>query len=71
MDELVKQIMALTKAERLKLALQILLSIKEEDEQLLDWHQEDLETFQQLLSEERVTYRSEKDFWNEARRKIL
>ena len=71
MAELVKQIMALPKADRLKLALRILLSIQEEDEQLPAWHQKELDTFQQVLSEGKATYHNEKDFWNEARQRIL
>ncbi|MEM8897239.1 MAG: addiction module protein [Bacteroidota bacterium] len=70
MAELVKQIMALPKADRLKIAMQILLSIQEEDEHIPAWHQEELETFQQLLSEEKVTYHSESNFWEEARKRV-
>lgn len=70
MPELVEQILSLPKAERLKIAMQILLSIQEEEGNNPDWHLEELEKFQKDLSSGKIKYYSEKDFWAEARKRV-
>ena len=70
MPELVKQILSLPKADRLKIAMQILLSIHEEENSEPDWHLEELEKFQQELAKGNITYFSEKEFWAEARKRV-
>ena len=50
MPELVKQILSLSKAERLKIAMQILLSIHEEENHESDWHLAELNKFQEELA---------------------
>ena len=70
MPELVKQILSLPKADRLKIAMQILLSIHEEENSEPDWHLEELEKFQQELTKGNITYFSEKEFWAEARKRV-
>ena len=70
MPELVKQLLALPRAERLKIAMQILLSIHEEESSESDWHLEELEKFQEDLAKGKIKYLSEKEFWAEARKHV-
>lgn len=70
MPELVEQILSLPKSVRLKIAMQILLSIQEEESHSPDWHLEKLNKFQKELSKGKVKYYSEEDFWDEARKRV-
>lgn len=70
MAELVKQILSLPKAERLKIAMQILLSIQEEESAGDEWHLQKLDQFQAELKEGNVSYHSEEDFWKEAKKRV-
>ncbi len=70
MAELVEQILSLSKSERLKIAMQILLSIQEEESTDPDWHIAELENFQQALKKGNVEYYSEAEFWAEARKRV-
>ncbi|MEM6801910.1 MAG: addiction module protein [Bacteroidota bacterium] len=70
MAELVEKILSLPKAQRLKIAMQILLSIQDEVEESLDWHLEELDKFQEELKKGNIKYLSEKDFWAEARKRV-
>ena len=69
MAEILAQILSLPKADRLRIAMQILVSIHDEEESLSDEHKEQLEAFQHTLSEGKVKYMSENDFWAEARKR--
>ena len=69
MAELVQQILSLPKAMRIKIAMQILLSIQEEEDGKIDWHSEELAKFQKKLKAGEVTYFSEEAFWAEASRR--
>ncbi|MEZ4847269.1 MAG: addiction module protein [Bacteroidia bacterium] len=70
MAELVEQILSLPKAVRLKIAMQILLSIQEEESNSPDWHLDELDKFQKELSDGKVKYYSEEEFWAEARKRV-
>ncbi|MDX2248310.1 MAG: hypothetical protein SF052_16120 [Bacteroidia bacterium] len=70
MPELVDQILALSKSARLKIAMQILLSIQEEEKREEDGHDAELEKFQQKLTGGKVRYYSEAEFWAEVRKRV-
>ena len=70
MAELVEQILSLPKAIRLKIAMQILMSIHEEENHSQDWHLDELDKFQKELVKGKVKYFSEEEFWAEARKRI-
>ncbi|MDX2248319.1 MAG: hypothetical protein SF052_16165 [Bacteroidia bacterium] len=70
MPELVDQILALSKSARLKIAMQILLSIQEEEKREEDGHDAELEKFQQKLAGGKVRYYSEAEFWAEVRKRV-
>ena len=71
MPELIVQIMSLPRTERLKIAMQILLSIHdEEDSAIPSEHEAELKRFQDRLEEGKVDYSSEKDFWKEVRKRV-
>ncbi|MEZ4775485.1 MAG: hypothetical protein R3D00_20035 [Bacteroidia bacterium] len=70
MPELVDQILALSKSARLKIAMQILLSIQEEEKREEDDHTAELEKFQQKLTGGNVRYYSEAEFWAEVRKRV-
>ena len=70
MAELVEQILSLPKATRLKIAMQILMSIHDEESDAPDWHKAELEKFQQELAKGKVKYYSEAEFWAEARKRV-
>jgi hypothetical protein len=65
MGDLINQILSLSKKERLKIAMQILLSIQDEEENALEWHIRELDKFQDSLKDGEVQYLSEKDFWTD------
>ena len=70
MAEIIEKILSLSKAERLKIAMQILLSIQEEEHGNDDWHLAELTKFQQDLSDGKVTYHSEKEFWADVHKRV-
>lgn len=70
MVELVEQILSLPKATRLKIAMQILMSIHDEEGDDSDSHTDELEKFQAELAKENVSYYSESEFWTEARKRV-
>ncbi len=70
MAELVEQILSLPKAMRLKIAMQILMSIHDEEGDDPDLHIAELEKFQSELAKGNVSYYSESEFWAEARKRV-
>ena len=69
MSEPIERILNLPKAERLKIAMQILLSIQAEEAEA-ELHLAELEAFQEKLTEGKVAYHAEEEMWKAVRKRI-